>query len=211
MKRSVRSDQRARLGGGERGRGARASRATRCEPASTRLLRLEAASPRGAACCCRRPSAGQRQGGVTPPWLHQPPHNPRLSPKTLPPGLTELRSRAESLTTWKLALSKGVLPAAEEVDWPVEPFKSKFIVGSGPRGARAHAQRARGGARPGPRLRVRARAALGGLSRRGSAGGHGQAAVGRGSGGCGARISCRAIPPRRMVMMTPGPVPAPAS
>lgn len=44
-------------------------------------------------------------------------------------GLSELRSRAQALTTWKLALSKGVLPAAAEVDWPVEPFKSKFIVG----------------------------------------------------------------------------------
>ncbi|KAI8470513.1 MAG: hypothetical protein J3K34DRAFT_454053 [Monoraphidium minutum] len=42
-------------------------------------------------------------------------------------GLNELRSRAEALTTWKLALGRGVLPAAEEVDWPQEPFKSKFM------------------------------------------------------------------------------------
>lgn len=47
-------------------------------------------------------------------------------------GLTELRSRAEALTTWKLALSKGVLPAAEEVEWPQEPFKTKFIVSTKP-------------------------------------------------------------------------------
>ncbi|GBF88932.1 hypothetical protein Rsub_01431 [Raphidocelis subcapitata] len=42
-------------------------------------------------------------------------------------GLTELRSRAEALTTWKLALGKGVLPDAQEVEWPQEPFKTKFI------------------------------------------------------------------------------------
>ena len=43
-------------------------------------------------------------------------------------GLTELRSRAEALTTWKLALGRGVLPDAAEVEWPQEPFRSKFIV-----------------------------------------------------------------------------------
>jgi hypothetical protein len=43
-------------------------------------------------------------------------------------GLNELRSRAESLTAWKLALAKGVLPDPAAVDWPQEPFKSKFIV-----------------------------------------------------------------------------------
>jgi hypothetical protein len=55
-------------------------------------------------------------------------------PTPCPPlGLTELRSRAEALTTWKLALGRGVLPEAREVEWPQEPFKSKFIVrGRGP-------------------------------------------------------------------------------
>lgn len=43
-------------------------------------------------------------------------------------GLTELRARAEALTTWKLALGRGVLPDAAEVEWPQEPFRSKFIV-----------------------------------------------------------------------------------
>jgi hypothetical protein len=44
-------------------------------------------------------------------------------------GLSELRSRAESLTTWKLSLGKGVLPTPDQVEWPQEPFKSKFMVG----------------------------------------------------------------------------------
>lgn len=42
-------------------------------------------------------------------------------------GLGELRARAEDLTTWKLCLQKGVLPHPEDVQWPVEPFKTKFI------------------------------------------------------------------------------------
>eukprot|EP00775_Hariotina_reticulata_P007193 gene7193-7407_t len=42
-------------------------------------------------------------------------------------GIMELRSRAEALTTWKLSLQKGVLPDPADVDWPVEPFKTKFI------------------------------------------------------------------------------------
>eukprot|EP00879_Flechtneria_rotunda_P013426 GHRR01014017.1.p1 GENE.GHRR01014017.1~~GHRR01014017.1.p1 ORF type:complete len:601 (+),score=219.05 GHRR01014017.1:188-1990(+) len=42
-------------------------------------------------------------------------------------GIVELRSRAEALTTWKLSLQKGVLPQPEEVEWPMEPFKTKFM------------------------------------------------------------------------------------
>ncbi|WIA19969.1 hypothetical protein OEZ85_005847 [Tetradesmus obliquus] len=42
-------------------------------------------------------------------------------------GIAELRQRAEDLTTWKISLQRGVLPEPEQVNWPVEPFKTKFI------------------------------------------------------------------------------------
>eukprot|EP00882_Tetradesmus_deserticola_P022679 GHRQ01024617.1.p1 GENE.GHRQ01024617.1~~GHRQ01024617.1.p1 ORF type:complete len:257 (+),score=92.33 GHRQ01024617.1:309-1079(+) len=42
-------------------------------------------------------------------------------------GIAELRQRAEDLTTWKLSLQRGVLPEPEQVNWPVEPFKTKFM------------------------------------------------------------------------------------
>eukprot|EP00798_Chlamydomonas_sp_ICE-L_P014477 gene14477-20501_t len=41
-------------------------------------------------------------------------------------GMLDLRSRADSLAEWKLALSKGTLPALDSVEWPQEPFKTKF-------------------------------------------------------------------------------------
>lgn len=54
-------------------------------------------------------------------------HTPAPDPPG-PTGINELRSRAEALTEWKLALGRGVLPAPDAVEWPQEPFKSKFIV-----------------------------------------------------------------------------------
>ncbi len=43
-------------------------------------------------------------------------------------GLNELRARADSLSTWRMCLQKGVLPQPQEVEWPQEPFCTKFIV-----------------------------------------------------------------------------------
>jgi uncharacterized protein with von Willebrand factor type A (vWA) domain len=43
-------------------------------------------------------------------------------------GLAELRTRADALAQWKVALQKGALPRAEAVAWPREPFRSKFIA-----------------------------------------------------------------------------------
>jgi uncharacterized protein with von Willebrand factor type A (vWA) domain len=43
-------------------------------------------------------------------------------------GLAELRSRADALSQWKVALQKGALPRADAVSWPREPFRSKFIA-----------------------------------------------------------------------------------
>ncbi|KAF8063042.1 viaA [Scenedesmus sp. PABB004] len=108
-------------------------------------------------------------------------------------GLPELRSRAEALTTWKLALQRGcapapaaaaaacravartrgraraaaaaaiaavcsVLPDPADVEWPVEPFKTKFIVRTPPRGGRPRDSRRAGGA-PLARRAPRSRAA----------------------------------------------------
>ncbi|GAX75202.1 hypothetical protein CEUSTIGMA_g2646.t1 [Chlamydomonas eustigma] len=41
-------------------------------------------------------------------------------------GMSELRDRAEALTKWKIALQRGTLPRLEDVQWPQEPFKTKF-------------------------------------------------------------------------------------
>mmetsp|Transcript_2638 Transcript_2638/g.4491 ORF Transcript_2638/g.4491 Transcript_2638/m.4491 type:complete len:677 (+) Transcript_2638:36-2066(+) len=41
-------------------------------------------------------------------------------------GMMDLRSRADAMTTWKLALQKSTLPKLESVEWPQEPFKTKF-------------------------------------------------------------------------------------
>lgn len=46
------------------------------------------------------------------------------------PGTTtvyELKSRLVALSQWQTSLGKGVLPAAGSVDWPAEPFRSKFL------------------------------------------------------------------------------------
>ena len=46
------------------------------------------------------------------------------------PGTTtmlDLKTRLVSLAQWNTSLRKGVLPKASEVDWPQEPFRSKFI------------------------------------------------------------------------------------
>lgn len=46
------------------------------------------------------------------------------------PGTTtmlDLKTRLISLAQWNTSLRKGVLPKASEVDWPQEPFRSKFI------------------------------------------------------------------------------------
>jgi uncharacterized protein with von Willebrand factor type A (vWA) domain len=43
-------------------------------------------------------------------------------------GLAELRSRADALAQWKVALQKGALPRADALAWPREPFRSKFIA-----------------------------------------------------------------------------------
>ncbi|MEW5311330.1 MAG: hypothetical protein WDW38_003056 [Sanguina aurantia] len=42
-------------------------------------------------------------------------------------GMAELRSRADALATWKLALQRGTLPRVEDVEWPQDPFKAKFM------------------------------------------------------------------------------------
>ncbi|GIL90546.1 hypothetical protein Vretifemale_18190 [Volvox reticuliferus] len=41
-------------------------------------------------------------------------------------GMMDLRTRADDLATWKLALQKGTLPRMDQVEWPQEPFRSKF-------------------------------------------------------------------------------------
>ncbi|EFJ49849.1 hypothetical protein VOLCADRAFT_120690 [Volvox carteri f. nagariensis] len=41
-------------------------------------------------------------------------------------GMLDLRSRADNLATWKMALQRGTLPRLEDVEWPQEPFRSKF-------------------------------------------------------------------------------------
>lgn len=46
------------------------------------------------------------------------------------PGTTDVRSlksRLISLAKWNNKLSKGTLPKAEELTWPEEPFRSKFL------------------------------------------------------------------------------------
>lgn len=42
-------------------------------------------------------------------------------------GVLDLRDRTEALAAWKTALARGVLPRAEDVSWPQEPFRSKFL------------------------------------------------------------------------------------
>ncbi|GLI68508.1 hypothetical protein VaNZ11_012952 [Volvox africanus] len=41
-------------------------------------------------------------------------------------GMMDLRTRADDLATWKLALQKGTLPRMDQIEWPQEPFRSKF-------------------------------------------------------------------------------------
>ncbi|GFH09895.1 uncharacterized protein HaLaN_05120, partial [Haematococcus lacustris] len=43
-------------------------------------------------------------------------------------GMADLRSRADSLATWKMALQKGSLPRLSELTWPQDPFKAKFAA-----------------------------------------------------------------------------------
>lgn len=39
----------------------------------------------------------------------------------------ELKSRLVALSQWNTSLQKGILPKAVDVDWPQEPFRSKFL------------------------------------------------------------------------------------
>jgi len=42
-------------------------------------------------------------------------------------SITELKSRLVALSQWQSSLRRGVLPSPGSVDWPAEPFRSKFI------------------------------------------------------------------------------------
>ncbi|KAL4527328.1 hypothetical protein Ndes2526B_g08972 [Nannochloris sp. 'desiccata'] len=42
-------------------------------------------------------------------------------------SITELKTRLVALSQWQSSLRRGVLPTPGSVDWPAEPFRSKFI------------------------------------------------------------------------------------
>ena len=43
-------------------------------------------------------------------------------------GLAQFQLRAASLQTWKSALQKGVLPQSDRLAFPIDPFKTQFMV-----------------------------------------------------------------------------------
>lgn len=42
-------------------------------------------------------------------------------------SVSDMRDRLLALSHWQGSLKKGILPAANSIDWPAEPFRSKFL------------------------------------------------------------------------------------